>query len=114
MQYGSVVEVCQVGHILAFFVLGGVHLSYLFLLEILLLYAKKRALKPSLDTYVNKFHVESMPQVVQDGSFVQIGQIGHIFDFFVFRRVHLVNLILFELFLLFSQNSLMCDRFRGV
>lgn len=33
MQYGSVVEVCQVGHILSLLVLGGVHLLDLLLLQ---------------------------------------------------------------------------------
>lgn len=37
VQYGGVVEVCQVGHILGLLVLGGVHLRHLFLLERFLL-----------------------------------------------------------------------------
>lgn len=39
MQYGGVVQVCQVGHILAFLVLGGVDLGDEVLLEILALRA---------------------------------------------------------------------------
>jgi hypothetical protein len=41
MQYGSVVEVCQIGHILSFLVFGRVDLGHLVLLEVLLLFEKK-------------------------------------------------------------------------
>lgn len=41
MQDRSIIKVCQVGHILAFFILGGVDLSHLFLLEVLILMGEK-------------------------------------------------------------------------
>lgn len=51
---------------------------------------KERArLVPLAATYVDHFAVVSLAQIVQYGSFVQIGQIGHIFDFFEFRRIRL-------------------------
>jgi hypothetical protein len=42
MQHRSIIKVCQVGHILAFFILGGVDLGYLLLLEVLLLMGKEQ------------------------------------------------------------------------
>ena len=37
MQYRSIIKICQVGHILAFFILGGVDLTHQILLEVLVL-----------------------------------------------------------------------------
>jgi hypothetical protein len=41
MQDRSIIKVCQVGHILAFFILGGVYLRNLILLEVLVLMEKR-------------------------------------------------------------------------
>jgi hypothetical protein len=69
MQDRSIIKVCQVGHILAFFILGGVDLRHLFLLEVFILVGKRRIYtirkflrteKKSVtfeDTYINKFAV---------------------------------------------------------
>jgi hypothetical protein len=41
MQDRSVIKICQVGHVLAFFILGGVYLRNLILLEVLVLMGEK-------------------------------------------------------------------------
>ena len=50
VEHRSVVEVGQVGHVLAFLVLGRVHLGHLLLLEVLLLCAAQRRYKSGSDS----------------------------------------------------------------
>lgn len=69
MQDRSIIKVCQVGHILAFFILWGVDLIHLFLLEVLILMGKRttytirKILRIEMksvtfeDTYINQFAV---------------------------------------------------------
>lgn len=47
------------------------------------------------DTYVYEFVVVALLQIVQNGCFVKICEISHIFDFLEFGRVHLSNKLLF-------------------
>jgi len=51
-------------------------------------------------TYVDQLMVISLPQVVQDGRLVEVGQVGHVLDFLVFGRVHLVHLVFLQGFFL--------------
>lgn len=62
MQYGSIVKIGQVGHILGFFVFWRVHLRDLLFLEVLFLYAEGKT-GISTDgngTYVNQFRVVAL------------------------------------------------------
>ncbi|RNA00794.1 hypothetical protein BpHYR1_050066 [Brachionus plicatilis] len=45
---------------------------------------------------INKPAGVTSSQVVQDRSIIQIGQIGHVFTFLKFRRIHLLQVILFD------------------
>jgi hypothetical protein len=49
---------------------------------------------------VDQLMVISLPQVVQDGRLVEVGQVGHVLDFLVFWRVHLVHLVFLQGFFL--------------
>lgn len=49
-------------------------------------------------TYVDQFAVVTLLEVVQHRRLVQVGQVGHVFGFLEFRRVHLGQLVLAELF----------------
>lgn len=56
-------------------------------------------------TYVDQLVGVTSPQVVKDGGIVKVGQVGHVFGFFVFGRVHLLQLVFLEgLFLLGSMS----------
>jgi len=46
------------------------------------------------DTYVDSHHGVSAPEVMQDSSLRQIGQVSHIFCLLKLRRITLVNVIL--------------------
>jgi len=101
----SIIEVSQIGHVLAFLILGWIHLLQLVLLEVLgLLSAPKRKKKRISDigsrqlTYVDQFGVVTLLQIVQHRRLVQVGQVCHIFGFLEFRRVHLRQLVLAVLF----------------
>lgn len=47
-------------------------------------------------THVNQFVEISLAQIMQHRGIVQICQIGHIFSFFVFGRIHLAHQVLLE------------------
>jgi len=47
-------------------------------------------------TYVDQLVDVTSPQVVKDGGIVEVSQVGHVLGFFVFGRVHLLQLILLE------------------
>lgn len=49
-------------------------------------------------TYVDQFGVVTLLEIVQHRRLVQVGQVGHIFGFLEFRRVHLGQLVLAKLF----------------
>lgn len=51
-------------------------------------------------TYVDQLVVISLPQVVQNGRLVEVGQVGHVLDFFILGRVHLVHLVFLQGFFL--------------
>lgn len=54
-------------------------------------------------TYVDKFVVVPLSQVMEYRGIVKVCQVGHILSFFVFGRVDLLKLILLEVFGLFSD-----------
>lgn len=101
----SIVEVGQIGHVLGFLILGRVHLLQLVLLEVLGLSSVPKRKKERISsersrqlTYVDQSGVVTLLQIVQHRRLVQVGQVGHVFGFLEFRRVHLGQLVLAELF----------------
>ena len=56
-----------------------------------------------LATYVDEFGVITLLEVVQNTRFVQVRQVGHVFDFFELWRVHLVALIFLQFLFLRSH-----------
>lgn len=54
-------------------------------------------------TYVNKFMVISLLQVIQNRSVVEVCQVGHILAFLVLRWVDLSNKIFLEVFRLWDK-----------
>lgn len=57
-------------------------------------------------TYIDELVVVSLPQVMEHRGIVKVCQVRHILSFFVFRWVHLLELIFLEVFclLLFVQQ----------
>lgn len=55
-------------------------------------------------TYVDQFAVVTLLQVVQHRRLVQVGQVGHVLGLLEFRRIHLGQLVLAELFRLRGQQ----------
>lgn len=51
-------------------------------------------------TYVDQLGVVTLSQVVQDRWIVQECQVGHVLRFLILGRVHLVHLVLLEVFAL--------------
>ena len=51
-------------------------------------------------TYVNVAGCVTSTEVVQDRSLVEVGQVSHVFNFLELWRIHLLNRILFNGFLL--------------
>lgn len=49
-------------------------------------------------TYIDELVVISLPQVMEHRGIVKVCQVRHILSFFVFRRVHLLELIFLEVF----------------
>ena len=49
----------------------------------------RELVSPSFTTYINQLDVITLLQVVQDSTVVEIGQIGHVFNFFEFGRIDL-------------------------
>lgn len=47
-------------------------------------------------TYVDQFVIVSLLKVIEDGSVVEVGQVGHVLVFLVLGRVHLSHFILLE------------------
>ena len=102
MQHGSVIKICQVGHIISLLILGRIDLTdkvFLVVLGLIIDLSAKEKEKLQLImvywTYVDQFEVIALTQIGQHSRFVQICQVGHIVDFFEFRRIHLGYDILF-------------------
>ena len=97
-----IVQVGQVGHILSLLILGRVHLLQCILLEVLGLNYEERKVLISCnqwnDTYVDFSVIIALLQVVKNRGFIQVGEISHVLSFFKFRRVHLRELILPQVF----------------
>ena len=55
-------------------------------------------------TYVDELVAVASPQVVKDGGVVEVSQVGHVLGFFVFGRVHLLQLVFLEGPLLFRSS----------
>ena len=55
-------------------------------------------------TYVDVSAGVTSAQVVQYRSFVEVGQVSHVFNFLEFRGIHLLNRILLNVFLLQTQH----------
>lgn len=58
---------------------------------------KARLVLRSGGTYVNQFSVVTLSQIVQDARRIEHSHVGHIFDFFEFRRVRFFNQIGFKI-----------------
>lgn len=56
-------------------------------------------------TYIDELVVVSLPQVMEHRGIVEVCQVRHILSFFVFRWVHLLELIFLEVFRLLSGNQ---------
>lgn len=54
-------------------------------------------------TYIDELVVVSLPQVMEHRGIVKVCQVRHILSFFVFRRVHLLELIFLEVSCLFCS-----------
>ena len=52
------------------------------------------------DTYVNELMEVSVFKVPQHRGVVQVGQVGHVVDFVKFWRIHLQNLLFFQILFL--------------
>lgn len=55
-------------------------------------------------TYVDESAGVTSAQVVQHRSFVEVGQVSHVINFLELRRIHLLNRILLNVFLLQTQH----------
>lgn len=65
----------------------------------------------NLDTYVDELVVVTLFQIVQNSTFVKIGQIGHIFNFFEFWRIDLTNVLFLNISSLNSWKWKFVDLF---
>lgn len=133
VQHRSVVQVCQVGHILALLVLWWIQLLQQILLDRALQFAhvcvvctccvyerihpeaerEKEALLRG-HTYVDQLRRVSLSQIVQHTRIVQVGEAGHVFALFVFGRVQLLQLVFLDRALRgtgsgVSRRLLQCD-----
>ncbi len=68
----------------------------------------KLVVSSSRDTYIDELGVVALSQIVQDGRVVEVSQIGHVFNFFEFRRIDRKALVFLEmLFLCLPISSIL-------
>ena len=67
------------------------------------------------DTYVNELMEVSVFKVPQHRGVVQVGQVGHVVDFVKFWRIHLQNLLFFQILFLerFREEETICISIRN-
>lgn len=57
------------------------------------------------NTYVDQHRLVTGPQVVQHRSLIQVSHVGHVINFLVFWRVHLLDVIFLHCAVLRIQNE---------
>jgi len=57
------------------------------------------------DTYINQLAVIALSQIMKDASFVQVCEVGHVFNLLELRWIHLANQILLQRLILLTYST---------